>query len=77
MVAGNQQKALEWYDNEWGYSSRVMDLAELMVKKINGGVMEKGIIWRQHRATGSSRICALVNSVRLGGRRILGLMSLS
>ena len=26
-------KVLAWYDNEWGYSNRVVDLAELMVKK--------------------------------------------
>jgi glyceraldehyde 3-phosphate dehydrogenase len=24
---------LSWYDNEWGYSNRVVDLAEYMVKK--------------------------------------------
>jgi glyceraldehyde 3-phosphate dehydrogenase len=48
MVTGNQLKVLAWYDNEWGYSSRVMDLAALMVKKINGGAME---IWNQVAAT--------------------------
>jgi glyceraldehyde 3-phosphate dehydrogenase len=26
-------KILSWYDNEWGYSNRVVDLAEMMVKK--------------------------------------------
>jgi glyceraldehyde 3-phosphate dehydrogenase len=26
-------KVLAWYDNEWGYSNRVVDLAEFMVKK--------------------------------------------
>lgn len=26
-------KVLSWYDNEWGYSNRVVDLAEFMVKK--------------------------------------------
>jgi len=26
-------KVLAWYDNEWGYSNRVVDLAEYMVKK--------------------------------------------
>jgi glyceraldehyde 3-phosphate dehydrogenase len=26
-------KVLSWYDNEWGYSCRVADLAEYLVKK--------------------------------------------
>jgi len=26
-------KVLSWYDNEWGYSNRVVDLAEYMIKK--------------------------------------------
>jgi len=26
-------KVLSWYDNEWGYSCRVADLAMLMVEK--------------------------------------------
>jgi glyceraldehyde 3-phosphate dehydrogenase len=32
-VIGNLVKVLAWYDNEWGYSCRVVDLCELMVKK--------------------------------------------
>jgi glyceraldehyde 3-phosphate dehydrogenase len=32
-VVGNQVKVLAWYDNEWGYSCRVVDLCEFMVKK--------------------------------------------
>ncbi len=28
MVMGKTAKILAWYDNEWGYSSRVVDLAE-------------------------------------------------
>ncbi|MDD5441525.1 MAG: type I glyceraldehyde-3-phosphate dehydrogenase, partial [Candidatus Omnitrophica bacterium] len=26
-------KVLSWYDNEWGYSNRVVDLIKLMIKK--------------------------------------------
>ena len=26
-------KVVAWYDNEWGYSQRVVDLAELMAEK--------------------------------------------
>lgn len=35
MVIGNKKvKVLTWYDNEWGYSSRVVDLARLVAKEI-------------------------------------------
>jgi glyceraldehyde 3-phosphate dehydrogenase len=33
VLGGNTAKVLAWYDNEWGYSSRVADLIDLMVKK--------------------------------------------
>ncbi|HPL82663.1 MAG TPA: type I glyceraldehyde-3-phosphate dehydrogenase, partial [Candidatus Omnitrophota bacterium] len=26
-------KVLSWYDNEWGYSNRVVDLCEFIIKK--------------------------------------------
>jgi glyceraldehyde 3-phosphate dehydrogenase len=32
-VVGNSVKVLSWYDNEWGYSSRVVDLISFLVKK--------------------------------------------
>ncbi|ADL11871.1 type I glyceraldehyde-3-phosphate dehydrogenase [Acetohalobium arabaticum] len=28
MIANNQIKVLSWYDNEWGYSNRVIELAD-------------------------------------------------
>jgi glyceraldehyde 3-phosphate dehydrogenase len=33
MVVGNLAKVLSWYDNEWGYSCRVIDLANLVASK--------------------------------------------
>ena len=33
VIGGNFAKILSWYDNEWGYSNRVVDLALLMIKK--------------------------------------------
>lgn len=30
---GNLVKVFAWYDNEWGYSNRVADLVELVIKK--------------------------------------------
>ena len=30
VIEGNYIKALNWYDNEWGYSNRVVDLVSLL-----------------------------------------------
>lgn len=32
-VIGNMVKVVSWYDNEWGYSSRVVDLIEFVAEK--------------------------------------------
>ena len=33
VLGGNMVKVLAWYDNEWGYSSRVADLANFIAQK--------------------------------------------
>ncbi|MBD1372253.1 type I glyceraldehyde-3-phosphate dehydrogenase [Hazenella sp. IB182357] len=33
VLEGNMVKVVSWYDNEWGYSNRVVDLAAYMVEK--------------------------------------------
>lgn len=33
VMDGDMVKVISWYDNEWGYSQRVVDLAELVAQK--------------------------------------------
>lgn len=33
MVGDNMVKVISWYDNEWGYSTRIVDLAQYIAKK--------------------------------------------
>ena len=34
VMEGNMAKIISWYDNEWGYSNRVVDLVRFMVSKM-------------------------------------------
>ena len=34
MTFGSQVKVIGWYDNEWGYSSRLVDLAALVATRL-------------------------------------------
>lgn len=34
VIGGNMVKVVTWYDNEWGYSNRTADLANLMASKL-------------------------------------------
>jgi glyceraldehyde 3-phosphate dehydrogenase len=33
-VLGNQVKLSAWYDNEWGYSNRLVDLTEYVAERL-------------------------------------------
>lgn len=33
MTAGNQAKFIAWYDNEWGYANRLLEICQKLVKK--------------------------------------------
>ena len=34
MIDGTQVKVIAWYDNEWGYSSRLVDLAARVMERV-------------------------------------------
>jgi glyceraldehyde 3-phosphate dehydrogenase len=34
VMEGNMAKVMAWYDNEWGYSCRMVDVAKLIVSKL-------------------------------------------
>ena len=36
MANGNLVKVMGWYDNEWGYSNRLVDLIEITGNKLKG-----------------------------------------
>ena len=34
VMGGNMVKVVSWYDNEWGYSCRTVDLAAMLAKSL-------------------------------------------
>ncbi len=36
VTDGTQVKILAWYDNEWGYANRLVELAEIVAKSLSG-----------------------------------------
>ena len=35
VIDGNMAKVVSWYDNEWGYSCRIIDLIDYYVRACN------------------------------------------
>jgi Glyceraldehyde-3-phosphate dehydrogenase/erythrose-4-phosphate dehydrogenase len=33
VIDGNLAKVMAWYDNEWGFSNRMVDLTKLVISK--------------------------------------------
>ena len=33
VIDGNMAKVVSWYDNEWGYSCRIIDLIDYIIAK--------------------------------------------
>ncbi len=38
MAQGTQAKVFGWYDNEWGYSNRLVDLTALVASGLSSGL---------------------------------------
>jgi glyceraldehyde 3-phosphate dehydrogenase len=34
MAIGSMAKVLGWYDNEWGYSNRLVDMVDLVASRL-------------------------------------------
>ena len=37
VINGTQVKILAWYDNEWGYANRLVDIAEMIARTLPAG----------------------------------------
>jgi glyceraldehyde 3-phosphate dehydrogenase len=35
VIGGNMVKVMGWYDNEWGYSNRLLDLAGYISERVS------------------------------------------
>ena len=47
MVIGTKKvKVLAWYDNEWGYSCRVVDLVKYVAQNLTNHHSKNGLIYR-------------------------------
>jgi glyceraldehyde 3-phosphate dehydrogenase len=41
VVDGTQVKVIAWYDNEWGYANRLVELAQLMLVNVRAGAVAR------------------------------------
>ena len=50
MAQANQVKVFGWYDNEWGYSNRLVDLTALVASRLQLSAMQTHRRPRRRRA---------------------------
>ena len=65
VTGGTQVKVVAWYDNEWGYSSRLVDLAQRVLVPGGRAGLSRGEGRRLRAASAARRITV----ERRGGRR--------
>lgn len=46
VMGENKVKVLAWYDNEWGYSTRVVDVLQQIAKRLSDSISCKLLIYR-------------------------------
>ena len=54
MIDGKLVRVVSWYDNEWGFSNRMVDTATAMAKLGAVAIVTRGVA-RRHRAPRACR----------------------